>query len=184
MIYFKEINQKKITNIIFGGILILIVFIAGYVSFGIWPALIFLPGYLGGFLLWFSSNSTPSFSSIKAPYLITFILYILHLMEENLFGFHDMLSQLTGITSPGFTVSIAILMILSIGIWLIAPLLIKNNYDIGYFFAWTFFGAMGITELAHFLFPLFTKSIYNGGIITTIFLAPSAWWGMWLLANK
>jgi hypothetical protein len=50
----------------------------------------------------------------------------------------------------------------------------------GYYLAWTFFASLGITELAHFVLPLFSEQPYGyfPGMATVVLLAPSAWWGM------
>lgn len=157
--------------------------VTGYRSFGVWPTTIFMVGYLPGFLLWLLSNNRVPWEDVKVPYLAAFTLYVLHLLEENLFAFHDMLSALTGVTSPGWTLSIVILMVFSIGIWVIAPFLIKRGHALGWFFAWTFFGAMGLSEMAHFVFPFLTGYgyEYHGGLVTAVFLVPAGWWGMWRL---
>lgn len=158
----------------------------GYGSFGIWPTLIFMTGYVPGFLFWLRSRSDAPFADVRTPYFVTFTLYILLLVEENLLGFHEMLSEVTGVTSPGWTISIVVLMILSIGIWIGAPLLMQERQRLGWFFAWTFFSAMGISELAHFVFPVLTPGgyEYHGGMLTAALLVPAGWWGMWVLWNK
>lgn len=44
---------------------------------------------------------------------------------------------------------------------LLVPILMKRGYQFGQYLAWTFFAAMGITELAHFIFPFFTGEPYQ-----------------------
>lgn len=59
-------------------------------------------------------------------------------------------------------------------------MLVKRGQALGWFLAWTFFAAMGISELAHFIFPLISGRgyQYHGGLITAGLLAPMAWWGL------
>lgn len=52
-----------------------------------------------------------------------------------------------------------LLVLLSVGAWLLVPPLVSRGYPFGTYLAWTFFAAMGITELAHFVvFPWLTHS--------------------------
>jgi len=45
---------------------------------------------------------------------------------------------------------------------------------------------MGITELAHFVFPSFTNKAYGyfPGMASVVLLAPVAWWGMYRLSRR
>ncbi|WP_137761645.1 hypothetical protein [Pontibacter sp. SGAir0037] len=66
------------------------------------------------------------------------------------------------------------------------PFLHGRGYAFGYYLAWTFFAAMGITELAHFIFPFFTNGgdSYFPGMASVFVLAPFAWWGMYRFTRK
>ncbi len=131
-----------------------------YFSFGIWTTLIFTSGFLGGLILWIATpNRSVSFSAIKAPYFLTFAVFIfLHKVEENIFKFQFELSKITGTPVPEVTSpALILLLVLSVGGWLLVPILTKRGYRFGYYLAWTFFSAMGITELAHFIFPFLSK---------------------------
>ena len=72
------------------------------------------------------------------------------------------------------------------GAWLLIPPLVSRGYAFGYYLAWTFFAAMGITELAHFIFPIVAGGPYGyfPGMATVLLLAPAAWWGMRNLARQ
>ncbi|WP_439478365.1 hypothetical protein [Brevundimonas sp.] len=50
----------------------------------------------------------------------------------------------------------------------------------GDYLAWTFFAAMGITELFHFVFPFLDGGgfSYFPGMASAAVLAAAAWWGM------
>jgi hypothetical protein len=154
-----------------------------YFSFGKWTTLIFTSGFLGGLILWVTTpDRSVFFSAIKAPYLFTFAAFILlHKVEENVFKFQVELSKVTGTPVPEVTSpALIILLVLTLGGWLLVPYLVKRGYGFGYYLAWTFFAAMGITELAHFIFPFFIDAPYGyfPGMASVLVLAPSAWWGM------
>ena len=61
-----------------------------------------------------------------------------------------------------------------------------TGIQFGNYLTWTFFTAMGVTELAHFIFPFFTKEPYGyfPGMASVFFLAPVAWWGIYRLSRK
>jgi hypothetical protein len=65
-----------------------------------------------------------------------------------------------GVPVPDVTSLPAILLYGIAGICLLIPLLVWKQHAFGYYLAWTFFAAMGITELAHFIFSLFKEQPY------------------------
>jgi hypothetical protein len=119
---------------------------------------------------------------INVPYYLTMAVFILgHRMEENVFKFQEKLASITGNPVPSLTSPTLILLVLmSVGGWLAIPALIKRRFDLGYYFAWSLFTSMGITELAHFFFPFFINEPYGyfPGMASVLVLAPCAWWGM------
>lgn len=159
----------------------------GYISFGIVPASIFLVGYLGGFILWILVPDRASFASVKIPYFITLLLFILHRIDEYVSEFQLTLSSITGVPVPEVaSLPIMILLIGSVLAWVLAPILMKRGYAFGYYLMWTFFVAMGISELAHFFFPFFREGGYGyfPGMASVLVLAPAAWFGMWRLSRN
>jgi hypothetical protein len=84
----------------------------------------------------------------------------------------------------GATPPLAVLLYAFAATWLLIPWLVGRRHAFGYFLVWTFFASMGITELAHFVFPLFTGAPYGyfPGMASVVPLAPLAWWGIWRLA--
>lgn len=159
----------------------------GYASFGPWTALIFTSGFLGGFILWLIVPSKALFASIKVPYIVTFILFLVHRVEEKVSGFFPVLSEITNAPTPAITSwQVILLVAASVGAWLFVPILVRRKRSFGYYLAWTFFAAMGITELAHvFVFPFLRGKPfgYFPGMASVFALAPAAWWGMWRLAH-
>ncbi|MDX2001848.1 MAG: HXXEE domain-containing protein [Chitinophagales bacterium] len=178
----KEIAGNKFYTIIAALLFTLGLLAVGYFSFGIWTTFIFASGFLGGFILWLFAPNTASFASIRKPYWFTLAaLILLHRVEEYIFKFQEELAKMTGNPIPDLTSPALIALVLaSVGGWLFIPYLIKRSYSFGYYLAWTFFAAMGIAELAHFIFPFFTHEPYGyfPGMASVIVLAPTAWWGM------
>jgi hypothetical protein len=161
--------------------------VTGYMAFGFMTSMIFASGFLTGFLLWLFSASKPAFKQIRWPYWTVLLLFIGHRVEEKISGFFVRLSDITGVPTPDITsVTVILLVLASVGAWLTIPFAVKRGYEFGYYLAWTFFSAMGITELAHFIFPLFTDRPYGyfPGMASVIFLAPLGWWGMYRLSGN
>lgn len=158
----------------------------GYIALGILPAFIFTFGYLGGLIIWIFTSAKVSFRQIAWPYFITLAFFVLHKIEEREMDFFPALSNITGVPVPGTTSIPAILLYSIAAIWLIIPFLVWKQYPFGYYLTWTFFASMGITELAHFVFPFFTGESYGyfPGMWSVIVLAPAAWWGMYKLSGK
>lgn len=159
----------------------------GYQAFGLLTSLIFSSGFLGGFVLWLLFPSNTPYETLKAPYFMALFLFLAHRVEEKVAGFFDFLSRTTGVPTPDIgSWEVVSLVLISVGAWLSVPFLMKKGYEFGYYLAWTFFAAMGITELAHWIvFPFFVepKIQYIPGMISVVFLAPVAWWGMLRLSH-
>lgn len=153
----------------------------GYVSFGFWTTVIFTSGFLGGLVLWLLVPSVAPYAAVRVPFVVTFALFVLHRIEEKASGFFAALAELTQVPTPQIiSWQIILLVVASVGAWLLVPFLMKRRSEFGYYLAWTFFAAMGITELAHFVFPLIKGGPYGyfPGMASVLLLAPAAWWGM------
>mgnify|MGYP006864835769 FL=1 len=112
--------------------------------------------------MWLRFPTRAQFAEIKAPFWITLGCFALHRIEENFLKFQDELSKLTGAPVPSVgSPSLIALVLLSVGGWIATPLLMNRNLKIGTFFAWSFFSSMGLTELAHFIFPFFLSQPYG-----------------------
>lgn len=176
--------NKRPTTVGVGLLVTLSVLGLGYISFGFWTMLVFASGFLGGFILWLVLPTTASFASIKAPYLLSLGLFVAHRVEEKMLDFFNRLAEITGQPKPAVTSwNVILLVVTSVGAWLLVPFFVKRGQQIGHYLAWTFFASLGITELAHFIFPLFTEQPYGyfPGMATVLVLAPAAWWGMFRL---
>lgn len=176
--------MKKSTKIIsIAFILIWIIPILGYFNIGLIPAIIFFIGFFGGFMFWVFSPAYASWKSIRWPYFLTLALFVVHRIDEERSGFFEELTKFTNVEYPDTITVQGVLIALCSLFWLLSPLFIMKNKWYGYFGAWTVFFAMGVSELAHFVFPIFTPEPYGyfPGMITVVPLAPVAWWGMWRL---
>lgn len=188
MLIIKTIVMKSIIIVKASALMFTIAILSlGYIAFGFWTALIFTFGFLGGFVIWACTPRQLPFQNFKAAYWIVLVLFLLHRVEEKVMGFFARLAEITGVSTPKITSLPVILLVLaSVGAWLAIPVLASRNYAFGYYLAWTFFASMGVTELAHFIFPLFTNSPYGyfPGMATVLVLAPFAWWGMYRMLKK
>jgi hypothetical protein len=155
----------------------------GYVLLGLLPMFLFAFGFLGGLIIWLFVPTDSPFQAIRAPYFLTLALFVVHKLEERFLDFFPALSQITGVPMPESGSVLAILLYAFAATWLLIPWLVGRSHQFGYYLAWTFFTSMGVTELAHFVFPLFVGGSYGyfPGMASTVVLAPVAWWGMWRL---
>lgn len=181
--------KKGATTILIAILFSLLIPALGYYYLGALYAILFLIGYIGGFIFWQLVPSKTAWTSLKVPYWLTILAFLfLHKVEENQMKFFEVVSEkITGGTVPELSVGLVIgLLLLPIGAWLIIPLLIKSGYELGYYSIWTLFVSMGITELAHFFLPYMTNEPYGyfPGMASVVVLAPLAWWGMFRLSRK
>ena len=182
-------TKKRPTTIIIALIFSLLIPAIGYYYLGILYAVLFLIGYMVGFILWLLIPLHTPWTSLKVPYWLTLLAFLfLHKVEENRMKFFEVVSEkITGGTVPEFSFGLVIgMLILPIGAWLMIPLLIKRGQELGYYAIWTFFVSMGITELAHFFLPFLTEDPYSyfPGMASVVVLAPLAWWGLYRLIRK
>ena len=174
--------KRSVSTMAFAVMFTIAVVALGYVMLGLLPAFLFVFGFLGGLILWLLIPTKASFASIKIPYFITLSFFVLHKIEEREMDFFPRLSEITGVPVPEASFLIILLYTLAAA-WLLIPYFVSREYSFGYYLAWTFFTAMGVTELAHFFLPLLTPEPYGyfPGMASVIVLAPAAWWGMWRL---
>lgn len=179
-------NIKNRAAIVFASVFTLIAITLGYVALGALAAFLFTFGYLGGLIIWLFISTKVPFKQIAWPYFIALVLFMAHKYEERTMDFFPALSKITGLPVPEITSLPAIMLLVLAAVWLAIPFLIWKGYDLGYFFAWTFFASMGITELAHFVLPFLTDKPYGyfPGMYSVVVLAPVAWWGMYKLSKK
>ena len=154
----------------------------GYLAFGLLTSLIFSSGFLGGYILWCFIRSATPYEKLKMPYYACLALFLIHRFEEKYMGFFAFLSKVTNVQTPEIlSWEVVGLVAMSVGSWLAIPFLLRRRYEFGYYFAWTFFTSMGVTELAHWIvFPFILENPlqYIPGMISVVPLAPVAWIAM------
>lgn len=157
-----------------------VVLAVGFALLGWIPLFLFAFGYVGGLVLWMLAKDGASFRTLQVPYFMALTLFAAHKLEERQFDFFQALSQITGVPTPEAGTFLGILLYLMAGAWLLIPFLVQRRFAFGYYLAWTFFASMGVTELAHFVFPFFVPGplTYFPGMATVVLLAPVGWWGM------
>lgn len=157
----------------------------GYVLLGFVPMMLFGFGFAGGWLVWLIAREEASFSDIRAPYWLTLAVFVLHKIEERELDFFPALSRLTGVPTPQEGSPLAVALYSLAAAWLLIPVLFRRRQSFGYYLAWSFFISMGVTELAHFAFPLFSGEPYGyfPGMASALFLAPAGWWGLFRMQN-
>lgn len=159
----------------------------GWWAFDLLTMLIFTAGFAGGLLLWLMSPNRGSWIDIRVAFWVALAIFVVHRVEEKEMDFFDFLSRVTGTPKPSSTsIPVILLVIVSVGAWLLIPTLMRRNQPLGYYLAWTFFASMGVTELAHFaVFPWLNPDgpmEYVPGMASVVALAPVGWWGMWRLS--
>ncbi len=161
----------------------------GYVYLGGLVAALFLVGYVGGLLAWLKIPTRATWAMFRWPYwaaLSSFLL--LHKVEENRTEFFRVLGEkITGVPVPQVTFPLILgLLVLPLGAWILIPFLMRRGSALGHYLAWTFMASMGLTEAAHFIFPLLTGEpyAYFPGMWSAAVIVPIGWWGMVTLARK
>ncbi|HQX04643.1 MAG TPA: hypothetical protein PKZ44_11060 [Flavobacterium sp.] len=177
--------KSKLLTKITAAIFSLAVIYLGFIMLGLIPMILFAFGFLGGLILWLIFPATLEFKSVRIPYFLTLGLFIVHKVEEKYMDFFPRLSEITNVPVPEVNSFTVYLLYAFAGAWLFIPYLVKKKYEFGYYLTWTFFTSMGVTELAHFIFPFFTNESYGyfPGMWSVIFLAPVAWWGLYRLLS-
>lgn len=158
----------------------------GFILLGPVPAALFALGYVGGLVLWLRRlYELPSFDDIRAPYWATLALFVAHKLEERRMDFFPALAQLTGREIQTHITPLALLLYVLAAAWLLVPMLMRWRVPFGAFLSWSFFCAMGLVELAHFVFPLFRPEPYGyfPGMASAALLAPAAWWGLYSMVH-
>lgn len=148
-------------------LLIVLLFIASFIGMalvllGRIPAVIFSVASIGGFLLWLATTyQTPiNTQRVIVPYLLTIILFVVHVYEEYLTDFEVAMTDITGfhmLERNFLTVAAFVAPIL----WITGAILIIKQTQIGYYFLSFFFVAMALAELTHFVFPFLEDGTFH-----------------------
>jgi hypothetical protein len=167
----------------------LLVPLLGLVFLGPLYAVLFLVGYLGGFVFWLGTRARATWKSIRTAYSLNLLAFLLlHKVEENRTDFFRVVSEkITHTPPPEVSLGLIIaLLVVPLAAWIATPFVIRRHGDLGRYLAWTLFASMGLTELAHFIMPLLANEPYGyfPGMASVLVLAPLGWWGMWKLGRS
>jgi hypothetical protein len=141
------------------------------------PALLFSAALLGGLVVWAATTlRTPiDPGRIIVPYLVTVILFLVHVLEEYITHIEQLLSTISGhtITQPNFLLLAAFF---APAFWVAGAALLLKGSQWGEYIASTFYFGMIAGELSHFIFPFMEDGHfhYASGMITAVPLIASA----------
>ena len=170
--------NNKITNILVFAFIVAFVSLA-YHFMGKVPGIVFFVASAGGFVLWrFTTYKTP-IDPLKViiPYLLTIILFILHVYEEYLTEFEVAVTDIFGFHVQE-QVFLTIAAFMGPAMWIAGAILLLKKTQFGYYFLSFFIVAMTMAELSHYLFPFMEDGTFHyvSGMYTAVLpLIPAAY---------
>lgn len=150
-----------------GTVIAVVVFVIAFVSIaynylGKIPAVVFSVASIGGFILWlFTTYKTPiNPHKVIIPYLVTVILFIIHVFEEYLTDFEVAITDIFGfhVQEPTF---LTIAAFMAPAMWILGAILILKKTQFGYYFLSFFIVAMTMAELSHYIFPFIEDGTFH-----------------------
>lgn len=133
-----------------------------WMTMGRLPLIIFGFAFGGGFVLYLATLWRKRFEATRViiPYLLTVMLFILHVGEEYLTDFEVTVSKINGapVSETGFMLIAAFLAPM---MWIGGAIAILKGWRFGDYFLCTFFFAMILAELSHFVFPFVIDGTFH-----------------------
>ena len=146
------------------GVIIFVIAFVGmaYNFLGRIPAVVFSVASIGGFILWlFTTYKTPvNPHRVIIPYLVTVILFIMHVYEEYLTDFEVAITDIFGFHVNEFTL-LTVAAFFAPAMWITGAILILKKTQFGYYFLSFFIVAMTMAELSHFIFPFMEDGTFH-----------------------
>ena len=144
-------------------------------------ALAYVLLFVGGFILWWTNLRNTSIDpyTVIVPYLLTVIMFIVHVFEEykaHLLGFPDI------VQGAPFPISFEMMLTFAASfapvIWLLGAVLMLKRQPVGFFIASTFLFGMMFIEPTHFLAPFWPDGTlhYVGGLWTAALPTALGWY--------
>lgn len=168
-----------------------VAFIGGLASLGYLvvgpPAILLSFAFIGGLALWFMTTyRTPiDPQTIIGPYLLTVIVFIVHVAEEYVAHIEHSLTTISGvaISQADF---LAVAAFAAPIVWLAGAVMMLRDWAFGYFFASTFLFGMMFGEVSHLAFPFLEDGAfhYSAGMLTAALPIASAWYTFILLRRE
>jgi hypothetical protein len=154
-----------------------------YVQAGFLVVGIVAGSMVAGFVIWLRTTlrRPPAVPAILPAYLLTLILFLLHVLEEHVFNFAGRISAAAHVrwTETQF---VEVIVLLGPAIWIAGALGVYKRHPLGNFVAWFLFVGMMVGEPAHFLvFPFMEGGRYHyfPGMWTALFPMVPAAYGIW-----
>jgi hypothetical protein len=158
----------------------------GYMTVG-FAGVLFSVAFVGGLILWLLTTYRMPIDpqTIIVPYLVTVILFIVHVYEEFATHVEHHLTQLSGlqVTQTDFLIIAAFSAPI---VWLLGAVMLLKRWAFGYFFASTFLFGMMFAELSHFFSPLMEDGTfhYSPGMYTAILPVLSGWFTFSIILHE
>lgn len=143
--------------------LFIIAFISmAYHFMGKAPGIVFAVASIGGFVLWrFTTYKTPiDPHKVIIPYLVTIILFIIHVYEEYLTNFEVAVTDIFGFHVQE-QVFMTIAAFMAPAMWILGAILLLKKTQFGYYFLSFFIIAMTMAELSHYIFPFMEDGTFH-----------------------
>tara|TARA_R110000782_G_scaffold27256_6_gene69128 strand:- start:2387 stop:2956 length:570 start_codon:yes stop_codon:yes gene_type:complete len=153
--------SNKTTNIIV--FLFIIAFVSmAYHFMGMVPGIVFAVASIGGLILWrFTTYQTPiDPHKVIIPYLVTIVLFIIHVYEEYLTDFEVAVTDIFGFHVQE-QVFMSIAAFLGPVLWISGAILLLKRTQFGYYFLSFFIIAMTMAELSHYIFPFMEDGTFH-----------------------
>lgn len=163
----------------------IVLFAAGWMLFEfalVGPlALAFVILFSGGFLLWWFTSRKAAIDPqrIIVPYLLTVIMFIVHVFEEykaHLLGYPDIVK---GAPFPmSFELMVTFAASLAPIVWILGAVMMLRRWAVGFFVVNTFLFGMMFIEASHFVAPFVPtgRFHYVGGLWTAILPITFGWY--------
>ena len=151
--------------------------LVGYVAVG-FAGVLFSVAFIGGLVLWLLTTFRAPIDphTIIVPYLVTVILFVVHVYEEFASHVEHHLARLSGlqVTQTDFLIIAAFSGPI---VWLLGAVMLLKRWAFGYFLGSTFLFGMMFAELSHFVSPLMEDGTfhYTPGMYTAILPVISGW---------
>jgi len=154
--------MKDINHLILPAIMAIGMPVIGYIMMGLVPLVVFSFAFGGGFLLYCGTIWRRPIDArrILVPYLLTVILFIIHVYEEYITDFEVLIGTISGVAVPEENF-MAVAAFLAPVIWISGAICILRQWRFGDFFLCVFFFAMILAELAHFVFPFMVDGTFH-----------------------
>lgn len=171
----------KNTSLLLPGIFVILLALFAYFLLGKVGPIIIGGAGAGGFLLYLRTSYKAHFDTSKVIiyYLLAVIFFIIHVYEEYIFGFENVVSQLGGnnVSQRDFLTFAAFF---GPVMWVSGAILILKQWSLGYYFLSFFYFAMTVAELTHFIFPfiIYGEWQYTAGVVTAALPLIPAWMGL------